>query len=216
MKTDLMPDWDQIFTERGRVFTNPHSHIERVVELINENEGSRILDLGCGTGRHIVHLSRLGFDMYGFDASQKALSLTEEWLAKENLEANICKHQMQRTFPYDDNFFDAVISIQVIHHNLIKDIRKTINEIERVLRSSGILFVTVPVLHPGPVSEEDDWKLVEVEEGTYIPQRGWESGIPHHYFTVDEILIEFAAFEIQDIFLDETEHRCIIAELRTN
>jgi tellurite methyltransferase len=209
-----MPDWDKIFAERGRVFTAPHSDIERVVKLIRDNDGSRILDLGCGTGRYVVHFTRLGFDVYAFDASPKALSMTQDWLKEENLEANLCEHQMENPFPYEDNVFDAVISIQVIHHNLMKNIRRTIKEIERVLRPGGILFVTFPVLHPGPVSEEDDWKLVEVEEGTYIPQRGWESGIPHHYFTLEEISIEFHSFDIHDIYLDETEHRCVIARLR--
>ncbi|MFW9788837.1 MAG: class I SAM-dependent methyltransferase [Candidatus Thorarchaeota archaeon] len=209
-----MPDWDKIFAERGRVFIDPHPHINRVVKIIRAKGGSRILDLGCGTGRHVVYLSRLDFDVYGFDASQKAISMTEEWLASENLEANICKHQMEDAFPYEDNYFDAVVSIQVIHHNLVKDIRKTIKEIERVLKPDGLLFVTVPVLRPGPVSEDDDWKLVEVEAGTYVPQRGWESGIPHHYFTLDEIQTELRAFEILDIFLDETDHRCVLAELQ--
>lgn len=211
-----MPDWDRIFTERGRIFTDPHSDIERVVKLIQDNDGSRILDLGCGTGRHVVHLTRLKFDVYGFDASPKALSMTQEWLNDENLDANLCEHHMEDPFPYEDNFFDAVVSIQVIHHNLMSNIRKTINEIERVLKPGGVLFVTFPVLHPGPVSEEDDWKLVEVEEGTYVPQRGWESGIPHHYFTLEEIPIEFRSFDIHDIYLDETDHRCVIAELRSS
>ena len=211
-----MPDWDRIFTERGRVFIDPHPDIDRVVKLIGDADGSRILDLGCGTGRHIVYLARLGFDVYGFDASPKALSMTQEWLNDEDLEATLFEHQMEDPFPYENNFFDTVISIQVIHHNLMKNIRKTINEIERVLRPGGILFVTVPVLHPGPVSEEDDWKLVEVEEGTYVPQKGWESGIPHHYFTLEEIPIEFRSFDIHDIFLDETGHRCFIARLRSS
>ena len=209
-----MPDWDEIFTERGRVFTEPHSHIDRVVKLIQDKDGRRVLDLGCGTGRHVVYLSRLGFDVYGFDVSQRALSMTQEWLDEENLKADLRKHQMERPFPYEDNFFDAVISTQVIHHNLMKDIRITIKEMERVLKPTGLLFVTFPVFHPGPVDEEDDWELVEVEEGTYIPNKGWESGMPHHYFTLDEIPVEFAAFDIHEIFLDETRHRCIIAELK--
>jgi ubiquinone/menaquinone biosynthesis C-methylase UbiE len=154
--------------------------------------------------------------VYAFDASPKALSMTQEWLKDENLQATLCEHQMENQFPYEDNFFDAVISIQVIHHNLMKNIRKTISEIERVLTPGGLLFVTFPVLHPGPVSEEDDWNLIEVEEGTYLPQRGWESGIPHHYFTLDEVPIEFQSFDIYDIYLDETGHRCIIAELRSS
>ena len=210
-----MPEWDSIFTERGRLFTKPHTDIERVVTLIRDSRGSRILDLGCGTGRHIVYFTRLGFDVYGFDASPKALKMTLEWLRSENLEADLREHLMEEPFPYEDDFFDAVISVQVIHHNLMKSIRKTINEIERVLKPGGMLFVTFPVLTPGPVSEEDDWKLAEVEEGTFIPQRGWESGIPHHYFSPEEIPTEFGAFEIHEIFIDDSNHRCVIAKLRS-
>ncbi len=208
-----MPDWDKIFAERGRVFTDPHSDMGRVVKLIQENNGSRILDLGCGSGRHVVYLTHLGFDVYGFDSSSKAISMAQEWLEEESLIAKLSVHKMENPFPYDDNFFDAIISIQVIHHNLMKDIRKTICEIERVLRPGGFLFVTFPVLRAAPSSEEDDWKLVKVEEGTYVPQSGWESGTPHHYFTEEEIPIEFRSFEIHDIYLDETNHRCVIARL---
>jgi SAM-dependent methyltransferase len=142
--------------------------------------------------------------------------MTQDWLRNEGLQATLLNHKMEDPFPYDTNFFDAIISIQVIHHNLVKDVRKTIHEMERVLKPRGIIFVTFPVFHPGPVSEEDDWKLVEVEDGTYVPQRGWESGIPHHYFTLEEIPIEFHAFNIQDIYLDETGHRCVIAKLRSS
>ena len=210
----LMPDWDEIFTERGRVFTNQHSDIERIIKMIKDNNGSRILDLGCGSGRHVVYLTKQGFDVYGFDASPKALNMAQEWLKEKSLTANLCEHKMENEFPYEDNFFDAVISIQVIHHNLMRDIRKTISEIERVLKQGGVLFVTFPILRSDLISKEDDWKLIEVEKGTYIPQSGWESGIPHHYFTEDEILGEFQSFEIQEVYLDETDHRCVIATLR--
>jgi SAM-dependent methyltransferase len=211
-----MPDWDRIFKERGRVFTDPHSDIDRIVKLTRDKDHLRILDLGCGTGRHVVYLAHQGFDVYGFDASSEAVSMTQDWLDIENLKAKLTQHQMEDQFPYEANFFDAVISVQVIHHNLMKNIRITISEIERVLKPGGILFVTFPVLRPGPVSEEEDWKLVQVEEGTYVPQRGWESGIPHHYFTLEEIPVEFQSFDIYDIFLDETGHRCVIAELRSD
>jgi SAM-dependent methyltransferase len=142
--------------------------------------------------------------------------MTQDWLQEENLVADLKEHLMERPFPYDDDFFDAVISIQVIHHNLMKHIKMTVSEIERVLKSGGVLFVTFPVFHPGPVEEERDWKLVEIEEGTYMPQRGWESGIPHHYFTLEEIPEVFSAFEILDIFLDDTDHRCVLAKLRAS
>ncbi|MFX1482572.1 MAG: class I SAM-dependent methyltransferase [Promethearchaeota archaeon] len=206
-----MPDWDHIFSEKGRVFDDPHPDIGRVLAILGE--GKRVLDLGCGTGRHVIHLTSLGYDVYGFDASPKALSMTQDWLKKKNLTANLVQHLMELPFPYEDDFFDAVISIQVIHHNLLKDIKKTVDEIERVLRPRGLLFVTFPVLRKDSKGDERSWDLVRIEEGTYLPQKGLESGIPHHYFTLDEIPKVFHSFQILDIHLDDTSHRCVLAML---
>ncbi len=207
-----MPDWNQIFAEKGRIFTDPHSDIERILTMLDA--GARILDLGCGTGRHVVYLSRIGFDVYGFDAAPNALTMAQEWLQEEKLVASLKEHLMEKPFPYVDDFFDAVISIQVIHHNLMINIKKTVSEIERVLKPGGLLFVTFPILHPGPVENKRYWKLVKIEEGTYIPQKGIESGIPHHYFTLEEIPEVFSSFKILSIFIDDTDHRCVLAKLR--
>ena len=95
LRNSTMPDWDQIFSEKGHVFTDPHSDIERVVELIIEGNHRRILDLGCGTGRHVVYFAGLGFEVYGFDASTKALSMTQEWLQEKNLTADLREHLMR-------------------------------------------------------------------------------------------------------------------------
>ncbi|MHA1906013.1 MAG: class I SAM-dependent methyltransferase [Candidatus Thorarchaeota archaeon] len=204
-----MPEWDEIFSEKGRVFTKPHQDMDEIADLLQNGSVSRILDIGCGTGRHLVHLARKGFQMFGFDASQHAVNLSEEWLNEEGLSASIMKYRMEDSFPYEDMLFDAVISIQTIHHNRIRDIKSTVSEIERVLRPQGYIFITVPILTDEPVSPEDDWDLKEIEPRTYLPQKGPESGILHHYFTEDEILEVFSAFRITRMYIDETGHRCI-------
>ncbi len=205
-----MPDWDDIFTEQGRVFEEPHRDMIRLVELFQDHNVAKILDLGCGSGRHLVFLSRMGFEMYGFDASPRALSLARQWMDEEGLTADIRIHQMEEPFPYEDGFFDAVISIQVIHHNLMTDILTTVREVERVIRPGGILFVSVPVMHMGPVEKEHDWDHREVEAGTYIPHKGPESGIPHHYFTPAELTRVFSAFALLELYMDDTKHRCFL------
>ena len=208
----LLPDWDQIFTQHGRVFHDPHPDLERITSVFSEQNVKRVLDLGCGSGRHLVALSKLGFEMYGFDASPKALAMSKEWLVEEGLHAELTTHLMEEPFPYDDQFFDAVVSFQVIHHNLFKDILVTVSEIERVLRPEGVIFISVPILRDEPVAKYLDWELKPIEDGTYIPQAGPESGIPHHYFTVDEIREMFHSFDILDIYIDESNHRCIFGK----
>jgi len=204
-----MPEWDEIFSEKGRVFTEPHNDMKRIAELFRKGGVSRILDIGCGTGRHLVYLAKKGFQMFGFDSSQHAIDMSEEWLNEEGLVANIMKYRMEDSFPYEDMLFDAVISIQTIHHNRLQDIKNTVAEIERVLRPQGYIFITVPILSDEPVSPDNDWGLKEVEAGTYLPQKGPESGILHHYFTEEELLEVFSGFQITKMYIDETGHRCI-------
>lgn len=205
-----LPDWDDIFTEKGHVFSEPHRDMNRIADIFIENDVHRILDLGCGTGRHLVFFSKRGFDVFGFDSSLRAISLAKQWLSEENLEADVQQHRMELPFPFDDEFFDGIISIQVVHHNLLSDIKATINEMTRVLRPRGLTFVTFPILYDGPVAKEDDWDFKKIEEGTFIPQGGPESGIPHHFFTTNEIPRIFRQFELLEIYIDNTRHRCIL------
>ncbi len=205
-----MPDWDEIFKEKGRIFTEPHPDIPRISKVFDKRGVQRILDLGCGTGRHLVFFAKRGFEMYGFDSSPQAITLSKEWLNKEGIPAKTLVHRMETRFPFEDDFFDAVISIQVIHHNLVDDILTTVNEVERVLKPNGLAFITVPVLSLGPVERERDWELEEIEKGTYIPHRGPEAGIPHHYFTENEIHEVFHSFKILEMYLDDSGHRCFL------
>lgn len=116
---------------------------------------------------------------------------------------------MEEKFPYQDNFFDAIISIQVIHHNRMVDILKTVSEIKRVLKQVGLILITFPRLEGR--SELDDWELKEIEKGTFIPQAGQEKGLPHQFFTLEEIRKVFDAFTILEIYNDRKRHRAILA-----
>ncbi len=211
-----MPEWDEIFSKEGHVFKEPHPDMNKLVSLFTENGVKNILDVGCGTGRHLVYLSKKGFEVTGFDASPKAIDLAKKWLETESLEAEVSIHRMEDSFPYSENTFDAVISIQTLHHNLMTNIRTTIDEISRVLRPKGIIFITVPTFQSGPVPPERDWGLRQVEDGTYIPEKGPESGIPHHYFSCNELIVEFREFEPIEIYIDETNHRVFIGIKRSH
>jgi len=208
-----MPDWDQIFGERGKFFTEPHKDMARIASLFCDRGVHRVLDLGCGTGRHLVFLSKRGFEVYGFDASPQALSIARQWLHEEGLEADLKLQRMENPFPYGDTFFDAIVCIQVIHHNLMKDILKTVREIDRVLKPGGLVFITVSTMTE--YRSREDWALELIEKDTYLPRAGPESGLLHHYFTEEEIHTVFSSFDIPEMYIDDTRHRCFLGVKRS-
>ncbi|MFX0028523.1 MAG: class I SAM-dependent methyltransferase [Candidatus Hermodarchaeota archaeon] len=204
-----MPDWNDIFTEQGRVFLEPHEDMERLEELFKINNVQKILDLGCGTGRHLIFFSKKGFEISGLDSSPRGIEIAQEWLSEEGIEVETICQRIENKFPYEDNLFDAVISIQVIHHNLMKDIIKTVKEIERVLKKGGYIFITFPFLK-GWGCTNDSWDLKRIEKNTYIPQKGKEKGLTHHFFSMNEIEVLFKQFEILENYIDHTNHRAIL------
>jgi len=200
--------WEEVFKQRGKVFVEPHEDMPRIVQFLKDRDATTILDLGSGTGRHIVYLARSGFSAFGLDNSPEGINLTRQWLAEEGLDADVQLQSMTEELPYEDAFFDAVICVQVIHHADMATIRKVIQEIKRVLKRRGFLFVTVPKLKNQAETFE------QVEPNTFVPLDGPEKGLPHHYFTPEELREVFGGFDISDIHLDTVNHYCLSAILR--
>jgi len=197
--------WDEIFAREGRVFLEPHQDMPQIVRILKNRGGNTVLDLGSGTGRHVVYLVKCGFSVFGLDNSLEGIEATRRWLAEEGLEADLRLQSMTETFPYKDGFFDAVVSVQVIHHADVVTIRGIVGEISRVLKKGGLLFVTVPKLrNQGETFEQ-------LEPNTFVPLDGPEKGLPHHYFTPEELQQVFRDYDIVDIHLDEWEHYCLSA-----
>lgn len=209
-----MDSWDSIFKEKGKVFTAPHPDMKEVVDFLKQMNSPRVLDLGCGTGRHLVHLAAEGFEVYGLDAAPEGIKIARKWLEERNLNGNLVIHRMEEGFPYQDSFFDAIISIQAMHHNNLEKIKFIVQEIERVLKPGGLIFITVPKLEL--FQKKNQWGLKEIEKGTYIPLSGPEKGLFHHYFTVLEIYDLFKGFEIKKIYIDKTKHRAILGFRKIN
>jgi cyclopropane fatty-acyl-phospholipid synthase-like methyltransferase len=197
--------WDEVFAREGRVFLEPHEDMPRIVRMLQDRGASTILDLGSGTGRHVVHVAQNGFSASGLDNSLEALASTRQWLADEGLEADLRLQSMTERFPYEASFFDAVVSVQVIHHADMATIGGIVAEIGRVLKKGGFLFVTVPKLR------NQGERFEQLEPNTFVPLDGPEKGLPHHYFTPEELREVFGDYDIVDIHLDAWKHYCLWA-----
>jgi SAM-dependent methyltransferase len=81
--------WDEIFAREGRVFLEPHEDMPKMGQMLKHRGGSTVLDLGCGTGRHVVYPAENGFSVFGLDNSSEGMEATRQWLADEGLEADL-------------------------------------------------------------------------------------------------------------------------------
>jgi SAM-dependent methyltransferase len=115
--------------------------------------GFRILDAGCGTGRHICEAYRLkNVDVVGIDLNVDDLRKATSMLAAMYLEdpdnSRLCVMPMAdlTKLPFKDGVFDLVICSEVLEH--IPDNVAAIKELIRVLKSGSNLVVSVPRFLP--------------------------------------------------------------------
>lgn len=115
--------------------------------------GTRVLDLGCGAGRHAFELYRRGTNVIALDRDRAELEQVTTMFDAMFTEGQVPDHAVAKTveadalaLPFDDGEFDHVIASEVLEH--ITDDRTAINELVRVLKPGGTMAVTVPTELP--------------------------------------------------------------------
>ena len=100
------------------------------------------LDAGCGGGRFVVAMARLGARrVYGIDISKNAITAAGERLKESNLANAEVQVASVLNLPFSNQMLDYVVSSGVIHHT--PDPKKGFNELVRVLKPGGKLFLSV-------------------------------------------------------------------------
>lgn len=149
--------------------------------------------------------------MFGLNYAPSGLHLAGKWLANDNLPAElVCAYIT--SIPWQDELFDAVISFLVINHNPVERIRRTIEEIHRVPKASGWLFIAVSTCKPlGPMRYH---RGIEIEPDTIVLTEGREKGVPHHFFTTSELIDMFSCFALVDFHWDSRSRACLLLRKR--
>lgn len=185
--------WESIYAKDGRILPESLPALDEVVRIFSENGCVFILDLGCGSGRHSLHLAKAGFSVLGADISLTGLKLAHEWSQEEATNIPFAQIDMRVGLPFATSVFDGVFSAQVIHHARLDQIRTTISDIQRVLQPGGLAFVSVAA------RRDEGGPFEEIEPATYIPRTGPEAGLAHHIFTEEDLRCEFRTFEVIEI-----------------
>ena len=115
--------------------------------------GERVLDLGCGAGRHAFEAYRRGARVVAADLDVKELPPVNAMFGAMRLEgeaappAGAAAVSADATnLPFPDGSFDAVIAAEILEH--LPDDAAALSEIARVVRPGGSVAVTVPAWLP--------------------------------------------------------------------
>ncbi len=155
-----------------------------VRRLCGDVAGRRVLDAGCGTGRHTRWLADQGARVIGVDPSAAMLSVARTKCPEvEFVEATFA------ALPMPDGSFDLVLDALVLEHLL--DVAAPIAELARVLASTGRLVVSV--FHP--------FFLLKGVPPHFTHPDGVEYELPSHVHLVSDYLsaLRGAGLELEDL-----------------
>lgn len=118
-------------------FVVRRSLVRSVVKELNLPVGAPILDVGTSTGTNLRLLKEMGFtNVIGLDRSPEAI----RWCNDKGLglvrEGDVC------LMPFSDQTFDLVLATDILEH--VDDDQKALSELQRVLKKTGHIVITVP------------------------------------------------------------------------
>jgi RimJ/RimL family protein N-acetyltransferase/SAM-dependent methyltransferase len=148
--------YEELFENYGRTYDSESftagtmGECDFIEKELNFNKTLRILDVGCGTGRHSIELTCRGYDVTGIDLSESQLSRAREKAASGKLDIKFLRHDA-RNLPFRSEFDVAIMLCEggfslmetdEMNFNILKSVAKSLR------RPGKFIFTTLNGLFP--------------------------------------------------------------------
>ncbi len=135
-------EWNNHYKKEKSVLSYPDENLVRLLkkkkEILQNPNNLTVVDLGCGSGRHVKLIKDLGVDnVIGMDYSLNGLKITSE-----NFSSHVIQNDNKK-IPLKSNSVDIIVAWGSLHYNKKQDLPIMIKEIYRVLKKDGIFYGTI-------------------------------------------------------------------------
>jgi tellurite methyltransferase len=192
--------WDRNWSDpaqRAR-WLEPEPLVHTLAGLLRARGLGRVLDVGCGLGRHTRFLASEGFQCTGVDASPAGL----DYARAEATAAGLDISYQQSAFyelPFPDASFDAVIAWNVIYHGNGVLAQRAADEFARVLEPRGLYVGTLLSKRNAGYGRGR-----EVSQDTFVVDDAADDKVrPHLYVDAATVLRLHSGFELLVLRNDE-------------
>jgi ubiquinone/menaquinone biosynthesis C-methylase UbiE len=126
------------------------------------SQNSRVLDVGSGSGRDVIHFNQVGYNAIGMDYSFNLVKLSHQNVNK------VIVADM-RNVPFPSEYFDLVWSIGSLLHIYKTKARTTVNELARIIKKDGFILTSLKMGKGGKKDSEGRYNVYyELEEWNNI------------------------------------------------
>jgi tRNA (uracil-5-)-methyltransferase TRM9 len=189
--TRVTKTYNKIATAFSNTRTKPWDWIQKFLKSL-PNKGL-ILDIGCGNGRNMVNvLEGQNLTFKGVDSCQSFVDIAVK-NGKDVILSDMCQ------LPFEDNSFDAILSIASFHHLSTPERReKGVQEMRRVLKPGGKILMSVwAIIQPEHSKNYGKFKYGD----NMVPWKNKNGEIEdERYYYI------FQIEELTDLILDEDFH----------
>lgn len=184
---------------------------------------SRLLDIGCATGRLCFALARQGYDVTGIDVAEKQIEQATQSAEAERVNVTFLQYEMP-ALPFPDASFAAAFMGNVYCYVPHRASRIAfLEEIARVLNPNGEVYLSQTVLDS--VLEgyadiyDDNHRKFAPDYETLEEGDGFVLGAPHylHFFFAEDLIAELEAspFRIVSPVLKQGDFKCVLQKRNT-
>ncbi len=112
--------------------------LETIMAAMGNLQNKKVLDIGCGNGRHALRIARFAREVVGIDISKKSIDLANQ-IAREMGINNFTGLAGNYSDPIRNKYFDYALMVNVIHH--IDDIGVVLRSAKASLKESGQIII---------------------------------------------------------------------------